>query len=250
MIRTIHDLRREPRYAGCPRAFLVTGTPGLYRWNLDFIQKNETGKWIVAPGRVSKGDAIFVLLPSVDGRKGYPRRLFGGVVAGWYLEGDRTIFKVRRFVEHSEIGAAIKQFLGGKLPPQGNLVGAVWEPFDQESAPSLSIVNEDFDRQVQAAARLSREERNARMRAWPPTPKRMQVTATVFKRNPLVVAAVLERANGHCEDCGQPAPFQRNSDRSPYLEVHHIEHLAEGGNDTPENALALCPNCHRKRHFG
>jgi 5-methylcytosine-specific restriction protein A len=26
--------------------------------------------------------------------------------------------------------------------------------------------------------------------------------------------------------------------------------LAEGGEDTVENALALCPNCHRRLHFG
>jgi 5-methylcytosine-specific restriction protein A len=70
-----------------------------------------------------------------------------------------------------------------------------------------------------------------------------------YQRNPDVVAAVLERANGHCERCRNPAPFLR-SDGTPYLEVHHSIGLADGGPDTVANALALCPNCHRELHYG
>ena len=34
-----------------------------------------------------------------------------------------------------------------------------------------------------------------------------------------------------------------------YLEVHHLKRLADGGSDTIENAVAVCPNCHRELHF-
>ena len=34
----------------------------------------------------------------------------------------------------------------------------------------------------------------------------------------------------------------------PYLETHHIEWLCNGGADTIENTVALCPNCHKKMH--
>ncbi|WP_330847424.1 HNH endonuclease signature motif containing protein [Alicycliphilus denitrificans] len=44
--------------------------------------------------------------------------------------------------------------------------------------------------------------------------------------------------------------FVRASDGTPYLKVHHRVHLAHGGPDTVANTLALCPNCHRLRHFG
>jgi len=37
---------------------------------------------------------------------------------------------------------------------------------------------------------------------------------------------------------------------TPYLEVHHRVPLAENGEDTVENAVAICPNCHRKAHDG
>ncbi len=34
------------------------------------------------------------------------------------------------------------------------------------------------------------------------------------------------------------------------LDIHHIEHAAEGGGDDPHNLLALCPNCHSLHHRG
>ena len=52
-----------------------------------------------------------------------------------------------------------------------------------------------------------------------------------------------------CEECGLPAPFVRASDGTPYLEVHHRQPLASDGLDTVDNAVAVCPNCHRKAHF-
>ncbi|RNM26725.1 HNH endonuclease [Dickeya undicola] len=72
--------------------------------------------------------------------------------------------------------------------------------------------------------------------------------ATVISRDPLVKAYVLQQSNGVCECCASPAPFQLTDGR-PYLEVHHLKPLAEGGSDTVENAVALCPNCHRALHY-
>ena len=52
---------------------------------------------------------------------------------------------------------------------------------------------------------------------------------------------------GLCDLCEQPAPFQNKSNEA-YLECHHIIWLAQGGEDTIANTVALCPNCHRKMH--
>jgi len=68
-----------------------------------------------------------------------------------------------------------------------------------------------------------------------------------FQRNPYVTAYTLRRAGRCCELCNNPAPFVKPNGE-PYLEVHHIKHLAEGGYDTIDNTVALCPNCHRKIH--
>lgn len=39
-----------------------------------------------------------------------------------------------------------------------------------------------------------------------------------------------------------------DKDGNPYLESHHIIWLSKGGDDSIENTVALCPNCHRKMH--
>jgi 5-methylcytosine-specific restriction protein A len=104
--------------------------------------------------------------------------------------------------------------------------------------------------QTKAAGQSSREQRMARLAAAPKKPTAIQLISTNYRRNPDVVAEVLERAAGKCEACGHVAPFNRKSDGTPFLEVHHRIPLAQNGDDTVENAIALCPNCHRKAHFG
>lgn len=72
-------------------------------------------------------------------------------------------------------------------------------------------------------------------------------TVTTFVRDPAVKAWVLQAANGHCEGCGSPAPFI-GTNGLPYLEVHHVVPLSSHGSDRTTNAVALCPNCHRRCH--
>lgn len=100
------------------------------------------------------------------------------------------------------------------------------------------------------AQKLSQKERLEILKTLNSKPIKKSVIQTVFIRNQIVVAAVLYNANGKCERCKSDAPFLRNVDNTPYLEVHHIVTLAEGGDDTIENAIALCPNCHRQLHYG
>lgn len=80
-------------------------------------------------------------------------------------------------------------------------------------------------------------------------PKEIVSQTIQRERDPLVRDWVLRAANGICECCEQEAPFE-SSDGLPYLEVHHIHHLANDGSDTVSNAVALCPNCHRELHHG
>jgi 5-methylcytosine-specific restriction protein A len=80
-------------------------------------------------------------------------------------------------------------------------------------------------------------------------PSVVQSDVTQHVRDPEVVAWVLQNANGVSECCSSPAPFVRE-DGSPFLEVHHVRRLADGGEDTVENAVAICPNCHRELHYG
>ena len=80
-------------------------------------------------------------------------------------------------------------------------------------------------------------------------PRQREVRTYQYVRDPKVVAYALRKANGVCFDCGA-RPFISRMTGHPYLEVHHVVTLKNGGMDTPENVVALCPNCHRQRHYG
>jgi 5-methylcytosine-specific restriction protein A len=119
-----------------------------------------------------------------------------------------------------------------------------------EHPATMEEYQQNFQLEVNNALRLSHEERQRGLAQVGRNSSFYEVKSKVFIRNPYVVAATLVRAQGVCEGCKYKAPFNRVSDGTPYLEVHHIQPLANGGEDTIQNTMALCPNCHRKRHFG
>lgn len=72
---------------------------------------------------------------------------------------------------------------------------------------------------------------------------------TIYQRSEDVRSYVLARSNGHCEACGDKAPFLTKAG-APYLEPHHIRRLSDGGLDHPAHVAAICPNCHKQAHYG
>ncbi len=79
-------------------------------------------------------------------------------------------------------------------------------------------------------------------------PDKTFTTTTSYYRDPEVRAWVLFENDGACEACDNKAPFT-TTDGSPFLEVHHLVRLADGGPDVVDNAIAVCPNCHRRLHY-
>jgi hypothetical protein len=57
-----------------------------------------------------------------------------------------------------------------------------------------------------------------------------------------VVRLVLHEAG---YKCANPSCFEWIS-----MDVHHITYVSDGGQNTPDNLLALCKNCHGKHHAG
>lgn len=68
-------------------------------------------------------------------------------------------------------------------------------------------------------------------------------------RSEIVKRYALRVADGVCQGCGEEAPFD-GVDGEPFLEVHHLHRQSDGGPDHPDNVIALCPNCHRRVHYG
>jgi 5-methylcytosine-specific restriction protein A len=113
----------------------------------------------------------------------------------------------------------------------------------------LNTINKQLRSALHEASLLSNDKLQERLNNAPKKPLKIITSSTTFIRNPNVITKVLNRANGICECCNNQAPFKkRNGDW--YLEVHHKIQLAHGGDDTDENAEALCPNYHREKHFG
>jgi 5-methylcytosine-specific restriction protein A len=119
-----------------------------------------------------------------------------------------------------------------------------------DSKLNLQRLSENEQAEVEKSRRDDPIRRKERLKTASTRPKRTRVYSYIYERNPDVVAEALERANGACEKCGAAAPFNRKSNGTPYLEVHHIIPLSETGKDTIGNVKALCPNCHRELHFG
>lgn len=140
---------------------------------------------------------------------------------------------------------------------QGNRLKALLENDgvsinEKESISASKIIDvEDLIKQEQedekTASRLSDAELKKRAKQAMQKPP-VIAHSKHYVRDQYVTAHVKRRAEGKCELCGANAPFI-DKDGKPFLECHHIKQLAEGGPDVIENAVALCPNCHRKTHY-
>lgn len=119
----------------------------------------------------------------------------------------------------------------------------------EENLPALPFnrVIEAEARKTRKAKKLSEGELKARAAKNKSQGASRQVNSTYYERDPWISEYAKKRAGGICQLCQEHAPFN-NRAGEPYLESHHIEWLSNGGEDSIENTVALCPNCHRKMH--
>lgn len=104
-----------------------------------------------------------------------------------------------------------------------------------------------FSFKSKRAQKLTDEELQSRAINTSKQTGQRQTLTLKHDRNPWVAEYAKRKAKGICQLCEKPAPFS-NPSGIPYLEVHHIIWLANGGEDSIKNTVALCPNCHRKMH--
>lgn len=105
------------------------------------------------------------------------------------------------------------------------LINEHWKRSGELEAPTADF--DELETRIFSAA-----QRIARANLSPPPGNtavpRVVTSSNQFVRDPNVIAWVRQEAAGQCEACCDPAPFLR-SDGVPYLEVHHMRPLAEGG---------------------
>lgn len=76
-----------------------------------------------------------------------------------------------------------------------------------------------------------------------------------YLRDPQVAAYSKQQANYKCESDPLHETFISEISKQQYVEAHHLipmkyQNMFEQSLDIPENIVALCPNCHRKIHYG
>ena len=77
--------------------------------------------------------------------------------------------------------------------------------------------------------------------------KKKKVVKEIRERNQKSVRA-LKKLYGRCQISGLEFVFYK-FDGEPYLEVHHVVPLGEGGADNPQNLIVVSAHIHRMLHF-
>ncbi|WP_447555659.1 HNH endonuclease [Vreelandella sp. EE22] len=161
------------------------------------------------------------------------------------------VFKKREYTYTGEMIRVGEPYQETQPDSEGEMRKAWLFPLKLKNENALSFdeatAQELFEKKEHKARKLSDSELRERAEKAPAKVGSRIGQTTVIPRSPYIAAYAKRRANGHCELCQEPAPFETQKGE-PYLECHHIEWLAKGGDDSIENTVALCPNCHRKMH--
>lgn len=163
------------------------------------------------------------------------------------------VFQQGEYIYQGEVTLAGEPYQEEQPDIEGNL-RKVWvfplklKENQEEPIIPTSLLESTQELKEKQVRKLSDEELINRMKYAPKDPGYRTVSTKSYERNIYVAEFVKRMANGICQLCEQPAPF-KDKINEPYLEVHHIEWLSKGGEDTVENTIALCPNCHRKMHI-
>lgn len=210
-------------------------TKGLYqdRWCGNILHYTGMGK---------KGDQEF---------KSQNRTLRGSKALGLTVYLFEVLIKTK-YTYHGEVELVQNPYKEVQFDESSELRKVIMFPLrltakGYDPLPQQSDVLSIEKLRQKALSKLSLNKLRKRAKLSPKIPPRRQVKADQIVRNDYVVAYVKAAAKGKCDLCSQKAPF-KNKDNLPFLECHHVKPLAKGGEDTYSNAVALCPNCHRKMH--
>lgn len=154
------------------------------------------------------------------------------------------VLQKRVYTYRGVVALAGEPYQADQADDNGNM-RKVWvfpvEPIDEAAA--MEVV----DPPEKTIKKFSDQELARRAAVKPVGKTKRTINETVYYRDPYMKEMVKRIAAGKCQLCGKAAPFI-DKNNEPYLEEHHVIRLADGGQDTMENVVAICPNCHRKMH--
>ena len=254
-LKALGALKADQTEYQAARGFSVTADACFFFWE-DELQQHDESHWTVTR---ATDDGLIGWAATPQGASFYrqllaahkshtPVRVALNRMAGNAENGDRLTGDGANPILWTDGTPAYGEIID--LDVTDFCVSIRFAPPASVALPEMLVVEDTFKREVAKSLSRSQSDRIARLRQTSPTPATIQVVSTVYVRNSDVVAEVLFNAKGRCGSCRSQAPFDRKSNGQPYLEVHHNVPLAAGGQDTVDNAVALCPNCHRRAHYG
>lgn len=159
------------------------------------------------------------------------------------------VYEKKEYVFRGEVSLHASPYKEEQIDAEGD-ARTVWVfPIKllAERHVSQTLIDSQREKEEKRLHKKSRDEIYNKAKLVKGKPSKRQTMAIHYERNAAVAEYVKRKANGICQLCKQPAPFIKK-DGEPYLEAHHIVWLSRGGEDTIENSVALCPNCHKKMH--
>lgn len=170
-------------------------------------------------------------------------------------ENGLTLYLFEKLVDAQYTYRGIVKLVGDyyvdkQIDANGNMRDVFIFPLQLET--SLLINYEDYEANLDIRSKLSKKKSDEELLKQIKSKQGQagsvrNVKTNVYERDEDIAEYVKRRAKGICDLCGKKAPFE-NKKAEPYLEEHHVQWLSQGGEDCIENAVALCPNCHRKMH--
>ncbi|CAH1203026.1 hypothetical protein PAECIP111891_02205 [Paenibacillus allorhizoplanae] len=163
------------------------------------------------------------------------------------------VFRESEYIYMGEVSLSAAPYEEQQLDKGDKLRKVVVFPVTLKSAKNPIAVPEKLVQEKNAlkeknAAKLTNEQvLNRALNASRKAATRKTVAKT-FDRDPNVMEYAKRWASGICQLCEKSAPYF-NKKNKPHLHTHHIKWLSKGGEDTIENTVALCPNCHDKMHI-
>lgn len=177
-------------------------------------------------------DVLLELQPKSDA----PFNRLGRGNTGYLFEANKAMYEfLIRTIAAAQKNEKEKQRVYGLLS------------LNSEKQNDLTELEIEMDIEEAKAKQLSPEKLAEHIQRSVTTKKSQKAESTVYYRSPYIKEMVKQIAEGKCQMCGEEAPFYDKNDE-PYLEEHHVKRLADGGSDTMDNVVAICPNCHRKMH--
>lgn len=122
------------------------------------------------------------------------------------------------------------------------VISFMFEPFSKVIQSANEIVEDVRDQSLEELKQLALDDTSSENTSV------QERKVKVRRRSEAVKAYARKRADGICEACEQPEPFNAKSGSA--LDVHHLYRLSDGGPDHPEHVAAVCPNCHARIHRG